>query len=156
MKNPWKLAFFSLILLIGIGAAAYYLGKTGILSINLPKTSPTSSSVPSTTSQKTPIATQIGASDETLIKQALYKKFGLDETKLNVTINQLTAKHAKGLVKEVDAVGGGYFIAAKASSGWVIIYDGQANPTCAQIEPYGFPKDMVPECLNASGAPVTR
>ncbi len=156
MKNPWKLAFFSLFLIAGIAALAFYLGKSGILSINLPKkTSPSPTAISSAT--QAPKATTAPAiSDEELIKQALYKKFNSDETKLNVTISKITAKFAKGLVKEVEAVGGGYFLAAKTASGWVIVYDGQAYPTCAQLQPYDFPLDMIDQCLNSSGSPVSR
>jgi hypothetical protein len=155
MKNPWKLAFFSLILMIAIGGLAYYLGSSKIISFNLPKETITPTPSP-LLDLEAPIATPSTVSDEKLIKEALYRKFNLDETRLLVTINQLTASHAKGLVKEVEAISGGYFIAAKTTGGWVIVYDGQAHPTCAQIEPYNFPKEMVDQCLNASGVPITR
>jgi len=36
---------------------------------------------------------------------------------------------------------GGYFLAAKEAGAWVIVYDGQATPSCAEIafDGYGYP-----------------
>lgn len=96
--------------------------------------------------------------DETvLIKQAVYKLTGLNETKAEVTINKNTGQFATGNIKEFEAVGGAYWIAAKSgAAGWVGVYAGQATPKCSEIAPYNFPKDMVPECLDAGGNVVSR
>lgn len=112
-----------------------------------PKPTPTPTSLPS----PTPII-----DDSKLIKQAILGKLGLNESQAVVTISQNTGKHAKGGVREIEAVGGGYFLAAKTGENWVIVYDGQANPTCEQIAPYNFPVDMVPECLDTNGKVVKR
>ena len=104
-----------------------------------------------------PILTPTPTIDEaSLIKQAVLAKLGLSESQVVFAITQNTGQHAKGNIREIEAVSGGYWIAAKTESGWVVVYDGQASPTCAQIAPYNFPKDMVPECLNESGSVVTR
>jgi len=89
-----------------------------------------------------------------LIKQAVFKKTGLDATQAEVSINKNTGQHATGNIKEFEAVGGAYWLAAKTTEGWVCVYDGQSQPTCEQIAPYNFPKDMVPECLDENGQVV--
>lgn len=94
--------------------------------------------------------------ESALIKQAVYKETGLDATKAEVTINQNTGTHAKGNIKEFEAVGGAYWLAAKTDAGWICVYDGQSHPTCEQIAPYNFPKDMVPECLDKNNKVITR
>lgn len=95
--------------------------------------------------------------DETeLIKQAVFRKTGLDETEAEVTISINTGTHAKGNIKEFEAVGGAYWLAAKTSEGWVCVYDGQAHPSCSQIDPYDFPVELVPECLSETGTVVSR
>jgi len=100
---------------------------------------------------------QFSEDDAKAIAAALAAKLGTSESNLDVGVTQKDAKHAKGNVKEkTSEVGGGYFLAAKTESGWVIVYDGQATPTCTQIAPYDFPTDMVPECLDANGNLVTR
>jgi len=73
-----------------------------------------------------------------------------------VTISENTGQFAKGGIKEYEAVGGAYWIAAKTNEGWVCVYDGQSQPTCEQIAPYNFPTDMVPECLDENGKVVER
>lgn len=151
-----------LVLLTGGGLVAYRLGRSeqNITSI-APSPTLTSSVALSPSVSPTvlplPILTPTPTVDETsLIKQAVFAKTGLDGTRAEVTITQNTGQHAKGNIREFEAVGGGYWLAAKADGNWVAVYDGQANPTCAQIAPYDFPTSMVPECLNASGSVVTR
>lgn len=104
----------------------------------------------------TPTPTIDPVQEEPLIKQAVYDKTGLDESEALVTINKNTGFVATGGIKEYEAVGGAYWLAAKTSEGWVCVYDGQAQPTCTQIAPYNFPKDMVPECLDTNGKVVKR
>ncbi|MFZ5365870.1 MAG: hypothetical protein ACOZBZ_01115 [Patescibacteria group bacterium] len=146
----WKIGFFVLLflLIIETNIFAWYLYFKSRTPI-----SPSASITPTLTVLPTPTPTI----DETaLIKQAVYKKTGLDQTKAEVTINKNTGKHATGNIKEYEAVGGAYWLAAKTATGWVCVYDGQANPKCSEIAPYNFPKDMVPECLDANGKVVKR
>ncbi|MFH0942630.1 MAG: hypothetical protein V1810_00465, partial [Candidatus Beckwithbacteria bacterium] len=95
--------------------------------------------------------------DETeLIKQAIYDLTGLTAAKAEVTISKQIGNFATGGIKEYEAVGGAYWLAAKTNSGWVGVYDGQSQPECSQIETYDFPAEMVPECLNSLGQVVSR
>ena len=120
-------------------------------------TTPEETPTPTLSVTPTPINTPTPVVDDIkLIKQAILSKLGLTESQAVVTINQNTGKYAKGGVRETEAVGGGYFLAAKVGDNWLIVYDGQANPTCAQIAAYNFPTDMVPECLDSAGKVVKR
>lgn len=114
-----------------------------------PTVSATSTPVP--TSKPSPFI-----DDTAAIKSALIDKTGISETNLEFQISQNTGQHAKGTVKAKDEIGGGYWIAAMVEGRWLIVYDGQSQPTCAQIAPYNFPKEMVPECLDAAGSVIER
>ena len=94
--------------------------------------------------------------DAAAIKIAVSKKLGKTEGELEIQISKQTSKHAKGFISAKDETGGGYWLAAKTDSGWVIVYDGQATPNCGQVDPYEFPTDMVPECMDTSGDVVKR
>jgi hypothetical protein len=94
--------------------------------------------------------------DEELIKKALVAKTGIEENVIEVTVSQKSGNFAKGLVGAKGEMGGGYWIAVKENGSWTIVFDGQATPECALINPYNFPRAMVPECLDAAGNPVTR
>lgn len=98
----------------------------------------------------------ITTNDSDLIKQAMLKKINSDETKMRVTVSEISGDYAKGGVSPVDGAGGAYFIAAKVSGNWIIVYDGQAYPYCSQLTNYNFPKAMVPECWDAKGGIVKR
>ncbi len=96
-------------------------------------------------------------SDETqAIQAALIEKTGIEAENLEFAVAQNTGTHAMGTLKHKDDVGGGYFIAAKVDDWWVIVYDGQATPSCVEIAPYDFPIDMVPECLDENNNLVVR
>lgn len=147
--NRWEIRFLGLLAILIIGAniaTGYFLFKRQTVEpkVILP---PTPTLVPS------PLPS---VDETTLLKQAVFAKTGLDETKAEISIGQNTGKYAKGNIKEFEAVGGAYWLAAKSETGWICVYDGQANPSCNQIAPYNFPTDMVPECLNASGKVVKR
>lgn len=114
---------------------------------------PSPSASPNPSSSAVPVVTV----DETeLIKQAVYSYTGLNKTTAEININRNTGQHATGTIKEYEAVGGAYWLAARQPAGWIGVYAGQAQPECAKIEGYDFPKDMVPECLNSAGKVVKR
>jgi len=153
MNNSWKISFFTLLALLIIGVNAFvwfFWGKGMFPQI---KNTPTSTPSPAVIQKTTPTPT---VDESELIKQAVFKKTGLNETQAEVSINKNTGEFATGNIKEFEAVGGAYWLAAKTEDGWICIYDGQAQPTCIQIDPYSFPKDMVPECLDKNGKVVKR
>jgi hypothetical protein len=159
-SNIWIIVLGALILVILVGVGAFYLGKLSTPpSLPLPTQTPAiTSPTPIPTPIQTPTLTPMPVLDEiSAIKLALINKLGIEEENLDFKISDQRTKWAKGMVKDKRSeVGGGYFIAAKVDGGWVIVYDGQATPTCSQIAPYNFPTDMVPECLGPGGSLVKR
>lgn len=101
-------------------------------------------------------ATPAAEDQEALIRKAVLDRVGLDEEEVELTITTNTGTHAKGNIREIGAVGGGYWLAAKSEAEWVAVYDGQANPPCEEVDLYDFPSDMVPECIDENGKLVTR
>lgn len=158
-KNKRLLILLSILVLLIIGGLVLWF----LLS---QKTTPTSSGVekPATISTKTatPAAKVATVSapvvDNTaLIKKALVAKTKISDATIDVTISQNDGTFAKGLVgTKGEETGGGYFLAVKIGDNWLIAYDGQATPDCTAVNPYNFPKTLVPECLDASGNLVTR
>jgi len=174
---PWWVII--IVLLILASAVLWYLINFGI--INIPSLSPKQEAATDTATEsaveatpvveveepvETPVATESAeeaeepevsdeATDEA-IKQAVLDRTGLAEEDVNFTITTKTASHAKGNIREIDAIGGAYWLAARDNGDWIAVYDGQANPPCADINPFDFSTDMVPECMDASNNLVTR
>ena len=155
----YKIAFYTLLVGLIVAVAAYlaYLFGKGSLSVP-PKVfiTPTPFATEQELPQVVETATPHAVSDDEAIKEAVYKKTGLTNLQAEVTISKNTGTHATGGIKEYEAVGGAYWIAAKVGGIWIAVYDGQSTPECSLIAPYDFPKDMVPQCLNTSGTVVTR
>ena len=153
--KPAILIIGGLILGVGLTLAVlrFYQPPASLLPTPTPSLSPSPSptATPVVSASPTPVADQ-----SALIKQAVYAATGLTPTQAEVAITQNTGTHAKGNIKEFDAVGGAYWLAAKTSSGWVVAYDGQSTPLCSQVNPYNFPASMVPECFNPAGKLLTR
>lgn len=136
-----------------VGGFIYFSQNKSTQSENTQLASPAPTSISTPT---TPPAAELEQDDTAAIKQAVSQKLGQDENSLEISISQKTEVHAKGTVREKEAVGGGYFLAAKTDTGWVVVYDGQSQPPCSQINAYNFPKTFVPECLDLSGKVITR
>lgn len=149
------------VLIIGVlVAGGFYLGKR---FSSQPATSPTPTLF--ATPSATPVASTLvlpsaspkpSPDDFSAIRAALVAKTGISQNNIEVSVSQNTGQHAKGTVKDKSDVGGGYFLAAKVGETWIIVYDGQSQPTCSQINSYFFPKEMVPECLDSNGKVITR
>jgi hypothetical protein len=88
--------------------------------------------------------------DVSALRTALAVHFNVAPEAIQFGIGEQTEEHIKG------SLPGGYFLAAREADAWVIVYDGQATPSCAQIAPYDFPLDMVPECLDENNGLVVR
>src|SRR4030042_2781288 len=158
-QNP-LIAFLIFIIVIGLLSLAFFFGLKyrQIPGEVVPTPTPEVTNIP--TPQPTPTPEEMvptpTVDESELIKKAVFKKTGLDVTQAEVTINKNTGQYATGNIKEFEAVGGAYWLAAKTDEGWVCVYDGQSQPTCEQIDVYNFPKDMVPECLDENGEVVER
>ncbi len=103
---------------------------------------------PTPTSTQTPDPAEM--TDAEQIKAALidYVDFELEES--TILVSEIEGRLARG------GLPGAYFIAAKESDRWIIIYAGQATPSCNLINPYAFPVDWVPECMAADNSLVVR
>lgn len=156
-KNKIPLSIIIGALIIGLFIYTTYQPKTASVSVDIKPASPTPlpalepSTTPSPTSLPSPTI-----DDTAAIKKALAEKLGKSETELEISISKNTGSFTKGNVKEKEAVGGGYFLAAKTAGGWVIVYDGQSQPPCKDLATYNFPKDLAPECINTAGQVVKR
>jgi len=71
-----------------------------------------------------------------------------DLSGMTVTVDRGDGNFATGGVG--DGPGGGMYFAANTDDGWVIVWDGNGVISCADIEPYDFPTEMIPECYDYS------
>ncbi len=149
--GSWKTGFFSLLALIIIGASVFAWNY-----FNSRKNSTSVSASPLPSAEASNISPSPIANETQQIEEAVFKLTGLDPTKAEITINENTGQHATGNIKEFEAVGGAYWIAAKVGKQWVGVYAGQSQPKCSEIAPYNFPRDMVPECLDKSNKVMAR
>jgi len=152
--NFYKLGFFVL--------AAIILFIGGIFSANAFKKQPVPADIlPSPTiffeetfqasptvaiPSSIPTITETGVSDEEGIKQAFAKKYSRDISEVIVTISKNTGQYAQGSVRFAGEMGGGWFLAYKKDTGWIIVADGNGIIPCDTVAPYNFPHEMTPDC----------
>lgn len=142
------------ILLLALAAAAYWYFM--LRDTSEPTAVVTTTKV-ATSSAKTSTESTQTVDDTALIKKAVAIKSGESEANLEITVSTLEGDFAKGSSNlKGEETGGGYFIATKINGDWVVVHSGQDNPKCSDVNPHNFPVSMVPECLDASGAVVTR
>lgn len=126
------------------------------VSVNIQTPSPTQmEEIPSPTSLPTIIPSPT-VDDYSLIKAAVVQKTGIKEDNLELSVSKNTGKFAKGTIKEKTEAGGAYFLAAKKDGAWIIVYDGQSQPSCQDLTAYDFPNTLAPECLTEKGQVVKR
>jgi len=150
-----------------LGAAASWFVLTYNITIN--KDLVNSSSTKTSLSQKdttiknqestgikiTPTTKQESAIDQ--ITTLFMTKYDKSKEETTITISKSTLNHIQGGVKFEGEIGGGMFFAYKDDSGeWTLIYDGHGTIPCDDIEPYSFPVDMIPECIDNNGQLVIR
>ncbi|HPJ16773.1 MAG TPA: hypothetical protein PK639_00905 [Candidatus Woesebacteria bacterium] len=83
------------------------------------------------------------------LKKAVADKYKISIDIVGINISQNTASHATGTVS-VEG-GGGWFLAFKNGLNWILVDDGNGTVSCEKVAPYGFPKSMVPECVDNQG-----
>ncbi|MBD3250306.1 MAG: hypothetical protein GF381_01930 [Candidatus Pacebacteria bacterium] len=163
MKNTFLvifLTFISLVIFAGFGLNIYSLVRldqlaqevnqlqqlTNSPSSNQPDDSLVASQAVRPTTEPTGstfLATTVPA--EQGIKQALAAKYDKDVAQTMIEISENTGTYAKGLVKFAGDISGGWFLAVREDS-WKIVADGNGTVMCADIAPYDFPVEMVPDC----------
>ncbi len=97
----------------------------------------------------TPTSTPI-LTDAEMIKAAVNAYLSSPIDPATITVSEIQGNIARG------GVPGAYFIAAKESGSWIVIYAGQSSPYCNAINPYSFPASWVSQCLAEDGSVVDR
>lgn len=84
--------------------------------------------------------------DSLAIQAALVEYTGIPPEEIEFTIDQNTGLHANGTVSQKAAISGGHYLAVKVEGTWIVVFDGQDAPFCADIEAYNFPSEILPFC----------
>ena len=95
-------------------------------------------------------------SDLKALKKAMADRHHKNENETIITISKNNGTHAAGGVRFEGEISGGWFLAAKRGNEWVIVADGNGTVSCEVIEPWRFPADMVPECVDKEGNLINR
>ena len=152
------LVALAVVLLLAAGAGLFYLYQqritqlTGITQTQTPMPTLTTTASPPPPSPTSATATGSGqsanqeAADLAAITQAMADKHNKTLTETDLTMNEYDGNYASGLVRFTGEIGGGWWLATKTTTGWIIAADGNGSVMCALIEPYNFPVSMVPEC----------
>ncbi len=111
--------------------------------VEVPEETKSTETLPENNEPQQPVAQK---TEEELIVEAMASKFNKPTADVDVEINESNGTHASGVVKFAGEVAGGWWLAVKDSSSWIIVADGNGTVLCGDIEPYDFPTDMVPEC----------
>ena len=93
---------------------------------------------------------------EMALKEAFSDRYSRIIDDINIRIDKAGAKHVFGSVSFVGEMGGGWFLAYKDDTDWMIVDDGNGTIDCDVIAPYDFPVDVVGECVDESGEVVER
>jgi hypothetical protein len=146
---------------VGLGVTAYFKGWLPSVTFNKPQAASVQSTEvlntvvvasPSPVPSASASATVETNSNQTIlaaVKTALIAKHGSDFSGLNYSISKVEGDYASGMVGGTG--GGGMWFAAKVKGSWVIVSDGNGVILCSDLIPYpSFPKDMIPECWDAS------
>jgi len=102
---------------------------------------------------------------EYLIKQLFSEKYERELSTVYVDIIQTSPEHMSGSVQFIEpdeeqatpGNGGAFLAATDPDEEWVLVFDGNGAILCADIAPYDFPVEMVPECYDdVAGQVVNR
>lgn len=94
--------------------------------------------------------TETPGPEEMAILESVAEYLGRDLGEFQAEVNEIEGQTATGSIEN------GYFLAAKSSGDWLIVYAGQATPACSAVDPYDFSADMVPECQDDNNNLVNR
>lgn len=134
------------VILLGAGGYWYYRNRTRPAEVALE--TPEEELILSPTEGRKPAEEkpEETISDLDLIKEALAKKYNKSVAEIEATISEIDRPYARGSVRFAKEEGGGWWLAYKEKGGWLIVADGNGTIPCETIEPYQFPKGIVPEC----------
>jgi hypothetical protein len=108
------------------------------------------------------ISCGLGDFQELTIKKLFSEKYERGTSTVYIDIIQSSSEHISGSVQFIEPdeeqpahESVGSFLAATDGSGeWVLVFDGNEAILCADIEPYNFPAEMVPECYDDTAEQV--
>jgi len=168
--DVWKIGFFVILTLV-VASLAFaglylYLNQSKNQSLTpspspvasvLPVASPSPLEIPSPTPvlpsleptslpSPQPSAALPEKSITEAMKENFAKKYNKNASDYEVTVGKNTGSYASGGVKVTGEMAGGWWLAAKTASGWVLVQDGNGTVSCQIIAPYNFPNSIVPEC----------
>lgn len=87
--------------------------------------------------------------DQKLIEQAYLDKYpNGDRNKLLLAIDSIDGNYASGLVTDPEGLGGARWLAYKNLGQWEIVWDGNGDVFCSDIDGYDFPLAMISECYD--------
>jgi len=140
------LGSLSLVAIIGAGILFWTLMKPTAL-IGKPTPVPTIESIATPMPTIPPTETK---SDLEKIKELFAQKYSKPIEDVKATISKNDGTYANGGIIFTGEISGAMWLAYKKGENWQIVFDGQGTIPCESIEPYDFPKGMVPECWDSS------
>lgn len=93
---------------------------------------------------------QAGVIDKSdIIKRLFADKYQKPLTEISIKISRETENHVRGgvTIGEPGPGAGGNFLAAKVNGAWQIIFDGNGQISCKLVNSYGFPAEMISDCI---------
>ncbi|MEA3463926.1 MAG: hypothetical protein U9R14_02535 [Patescibacteria group bacterium] len=100
--------------------------------------------------------------DKEKIKQAFldFKKddVNFQDKKIYVKFNEIMGNYLRGviLIGGIENHSAPHFFAVKSNDNWKVLYYGQEDPPCENIEGYNFPVEMVSGCWRAGNNWIER
>jgi outer membrane lipoprotein-sorting protein len=93
---------------------------------------------------------QKATTKEELIAKKFAEKYNKPVSDITINLTQQTNDHVRGMISFAPAEPGNsaMFLAAKVSSEWQIVFDGNGSYSCQEVEQYNFPDSMVEDCFN--------
>ena len=154
MKNNTILLVIAFLLFFLTGLLVAFLFKEDVLDFVRPAnqvSSPTSSLSPTpigtATETVSPTATITAKTDEEQIMDLFVAKYNWQTDEVELMISENDGQYASGGVKQVGAISGGMWFAAKLGEDWHLVWDGNGTVMCSDLVNYpDYPTTMIPEC----------
>lgn len=152
------IAIFATAIIVFLGSYIYLKGLPVFPSYNKAPVSTQSSALatsePAVSSVESPSPQATGSATETAdgnisivsaVQAALIAEHGPDAASLNITITKVDGGYASGMASA--QAGGAIWYAAKVNGVWKLVWDGNGQINCSDINSYPlFPKDLIPQC----------
>ena len=107
---------------------------------------PEASATPLPTLAPTASPTPTPVSIEDQLKTIFATKYSKPIADITLEVNDNTGTHATGLIKFAGEISGGMWLAHLDGTDWVLDFDGNGTPYCANIQPHNYPTSIIAEC----------